>query len=430
MEITAFGYIFLPICVLGLFLSKKYLFAVTTFACIFQTTYVFIYSLAGPRALFTWLLALLFFIVKSFSLSSLWTDIRKDGFLQRLTFFAVFAVLATLLLPHFQWDIQPGFDMLAFGEKRTLSFGGAHVRHIVYVGLFFLSLYLIYKNRAKFSSDFVEKIFVAAVIAVCVIGLWEFLSKSTDSHTFPYTFLYNNPSFYGERGYMQGLGKGLWRLNSTFMEPSLCGGFLAASFWAIMTMEKLRYKWLCILVGLTLMFNLSGTGVLSFFAGFPIFLLLKNKGKYVLWMLIVGLLLAVIIYEMDYFEKIIYMLTNKKDSGSGIVRGAAAWYSWEVFVETMGIGVGMGGLRGGSFLLSMLATLGVVGTFLFGRIYYYIFKHLEEKNKWLTAFALVLLVAQTIALPDFTYSSMWMYFFMATALLPSASKNTSKVSPQ
>ncbi|MDR3128920.1 MAG: hypothetical protein LBU03_01505, partial [Tannerellaceae bacterium] len=62
-----------------------------------------------------------------------------------------------------------------------------------------------------------------------------------------------------------------------------------------------------------------------------------------------------------------------------------------------------------------------------GRIYYYIFKHLEEHNKWLTVFALVLLVAQTIAVPDFTYSTMWMFFFMAIALLPF--KNTGSISP-
>jgi hypothetical protein len=135
-------------------------------------------------------------------------------------------------------------------------------------------------------------------------------------------------------------------------------------------------------------------------------------------MIIIGITLAVILYKMDYSENIINMVMNKKDSVSGYERGAAAAYSWQVFLQTMGIGVGLGGLRGSSFLLSMLASLGVVGTFLFGRIYYYLFKHSEKQSIWLSSFALVLLVAQTLSIPDFGFSIMWMYFFMAAALLP------------
>jgi hypothetical protein len=135
-------------------------------------------------------------------------------------------------------------------------------------------------------------------------------------------------------------------------------------------------------------------------------------------MIITGVILTVIVYKMDYFENIINMVMNKKDSISGYERGTATAYSWQVFLQTMGIGVGLGGLQGGSFLLSMLASLGIVGTTLFGRIYYYLLNYSEDQSKWLSSFAIVLLIAQTISIPGFSFPSMWMYFFIATVLLP------------
>jgi hypothetical protein len=309
--------------------------------------------------------------------------------------------------------------------RRSISFGVGHITQISYIILFFLSIYSIYRNRAKFSNEFVEKIFITSIIAVCLIGFWEFTSKTTGTDTFPYSFFYNNLRY--SQLYMSGSSLHVMRLNSTFTEASCCGGFLAASFWAIMSMDKLKYKWLSILIGLALILNLSGTGIVSFIAGIPIFLYFKNKWKYLLWMTVTGLILAFIIYEMDYAEYIINMVINKQDSTSGYQRGAAAWYSWEVFLKTWGIGVGLGGLRGGSFLLSMLASLGIIGTILFGRIYYYLFKHSEDQSQWLSVYALVLLVAQTTSLPDFANSSMWIYFFMAAVLLPQKMIDNPKV---
>jgi hypothetical protein len=158
--------------------------------------------------------------------------------------------------------------------RRSISFGRGHITQIGYCILFFLSIYSIYKHRTSFSNEFTEKVFVTSVVIASLMGFWEFTSKTTGTHTFPYDFIYNN--YWYAQCYLQGLG-GMMRLNSTFLEPSYCGGFLAASFWGIMSMNKLKYKWLCILIGLALILNLSGTGIISFLAGIPIFLYLKNK---------------------------------------------------------------------------------------------------------------------------------------------------------
>lgn len=277
MEITPLGYIFLTVYFLSFFFPVKYLFVISIFSCIFQASSVFNFTLAGgARGLPPWIIGSLFLIIRNFSFSSLWRDLRKKRFIQYITFFVVFAISASLLFPHFGWNIQqPDFDMIT-GIKRSISFGMGHITLISYVLLWFLSIYSLYRIREKIPNDLTEKIFIVSILTVCVVGLWEFTSKTTGTNSFPYRFFYNNPGY--AQLYMQGAGSDLMRLNSTFVEPSFCGGFLAASFWAVMSMDKLNYKWLyIILIGLTLILNLSGTGIVSFLVGIPVFLYLQNK---------------------------------------------------------------------------------------------------------------------------------------------------------
>jgi hypothetical protein len=206
------------------------------------------------------------------------------------------------------------------------------------------------------------------------------------------------------------------------LEPSYCGAFLAASFWALMITENPKYKWLCVFIGIALILNLSGTGTVSFLFGNFVYLSLcfksNNRRKYILSFIIVGLSLVLIISEIGYFENIKSMLVNKKDSSSGIARSAATYFTWEIFLQTRGIGIGLGSVRGASFLVSMLASLGIVGVVLLYRIYSLIFRNMEYKNRWILVFILIVLIGQIIAIPDIAYPIMWMYFFMATALLP------------
>lgn len=63
------------------------------------------------------------------------------------------------------------------------------------------------------------------------------------------------------------------------------------------------------------------------------FFYLKDGVKYIISFSIIGLLLVWIIAEIGYFENIESMLIGKKDSFSGIQRGAAAYLTWEVFYK-------------------------------------------------------------------------------------------------
>ena len=58
-------------------------------------------------------------------------------------------------------------------------------------------------------------------------------------------------------------------------------------------------------------------------------------------------------------------LVNKLESPSGIERSSWNAHAWANFLDTYGLGVGLGGARASSFILVLLSNIGVVGTLLF-----------------------------------------------------------------
>jgi hypothetical protein len=412
MEITVFGYIFFITCFFILFLPIKYLFAVVVVSCVFQSTAVINFAEKGVPP---YVIGSIFLIIRSIPSLSLISDIQKERLIRYIIIFILFAACASFILSHYWTGImvysEGGIDSMVVTGGKPLYFGLGNIIQICYTVLNFLSLYCIYKNRTRLSENLIKRIFISSVIIVLLLGVWEFMSKMTGLIPFPYTFFYNNEGY--AQLYMQNEG-GLMRLNSTFLEPSYCGAFLSASFWAIMSFDNLKSKILCVFIGIALVLNLSGTGMMAFLAGIFIFLFTKGN-KYIIPLLILSVLLIFIINTMGYFENIQNMLLTKMDSKSGYTRSMAAYFTWDLFIQTKGMGVGLGSHRGSSFILNILAALGIIGAILFGRFYLYLLKHARNQI-WIVSFALVLLVAQCLAIPDFSFSVMWMCLFMAAAL--------------
>jgi hypothetical protein len=409
MEITSFGYIFIIICFLSFFFPLKYLFAIIIVSCVIQSTAIINFEEKGFPP---YVIGSVFMVLRCLPTLSLISDIQKDKFVRYIVIFASFAVCASFMLPF--WG--EGIMINPIGpntDKRPLLFGLGNIIQISYVILNFTALYCIYINRDKIPVNFTEKSFITSIILVLVIGFWEFIAKTIGLISFPYTFFYNNVGY--AQLYMQNEG-GLMRLNSTFLEASYCGAFLSASFWALISNEtSKKYKLLCLFIGVALVLNLSGTGMIAFIAGIFIFIYLNKINKNILILLSLVFALAYIINLMGYFENMKNMLFNKAISTSGMVRSTALHFTWDIFLQTKGMGVGLGSHRGLDFISNTLVSLGIIGTVLFGGFYFYLLKCLHSKNLWLLSFALVLLVAQCMAIPDFSFPIMWMCFFMSAA---------------
>jgi len=121
----------------------------------------------------------------------------------------------------------------------------------------------------------------------------------------------------------------------------------------------------------------SGTGYVGF-AGLLLCLILlalawRMRGRilfdHVAWLgvalAVLVVVLALYIYDEDLFDPWVAMLLdatlNKPASESGLERAYWNRLSIEAFLNTQGIGVGLGSTRSSSWAISVLAQLGVLG---------------------------------------------------------------------
>jgi hypothetical protein len=421
MEITLIGYLFLFVYIIGLFLPVRYLTAFLIFSCIFQSTAI-VNITGAERGLPPYAVASAFLILKSISMRTLVLDVKRDAFVRLIVIFMLFSVSASIILPII-WDGTTVHGKTRIGEVAELQNVQLRfdIRNIIQFSCAnLLTVCCIYKNRSKITNSFILKTFVLAIITVLVIGFWEFTAKTTQNIPFPYLFIYNHTGYiqlYLQSTYLQSTVGFIMRLNSLFLEPSYCGAFLSASFWAMMSIDSKKAKILCLPIGLALILNLSGTGMMSFLAGFILYSFVCSRK--ILWFLLLLIPLALIVNEMGYTEYILEMLFTKTTSTSGRERSTSASFAWDLFLHTKGLGAGLGSFVGGGFLLNMLAGLGVIGVFLFYLIYSHLLKSLmANQHIWLFIFGIVLLVAQCLAISSLAFSIMWMFLFMATAVLP------------
>ena len=117
------------------------------------------------------------------------------------------------------------------------------------------------------------------------------------------------------------------------------------------------------------------------------------------------------------------MLMEKSESSSGVVRYNTALMSLKIFFQSWGLGIGLGSTRSSSFLLDLMAQVGVVGTFLFSFLYKILVFDIRKRkaHSWIFYFSVVLLFGQIIAESDFSYSFFWMGLFLAACAYRDAS---------
>ena len=179
---------------------------------------------------------------------------------------------------------------------------------------------------------------------------------------------------------------GLLRIQGTFPETSAFSAFtlplFAFSFALWLERERPWYSGLVAFASLSLLLvSTSGTAYTALFlyaccVALALFFRAQARGGVPqLGTLIVGvcLLLAavgsVLSFELpvagrvfDFFDSTVL---GKLDSESGIERGSWNQKAWSNFLETYGLGVGLGSARASSYPLVLLSNVGVIGTLLF-----------------------------------------------------------------
>ncbi len=175
---------------------------------------------------------------------------------------------------------------------------------------------------------------------------------------------------------------------SAFAEAGLVGLAFCYAYWR--AAKSLFAFALCAILLTLLLFSTSSTayGGLALLSLFPLFslLLALAKGRFaaedilivLLGILTAAALLALYLYDPRLFDPFVElidtMVLNKATSGSGIERAYWNEKSLQAFIDTGGVGIGMGSSRSSSWFISVLAQLGAFGAAALLCLLYVIFR--------------------------------------------------------
>jgi hypothetical protein len=113
------------------------------------------------------------------------------------------------------------------------------------------------------------------------------------------------------------------------------------------------------------------------------------------------------------------MVVTKQDSFSFVARGASNQRSLELVMETLGLGVGLGGNRPSSLPLFVVSCLGIPGTALLIAIVVIAIVRATRGRQFTSVWALLGgLTAGTVAVPDLSTPLIWVA--LAACIVPAA----------
>lgn len=413
---TLFGVIFLGILVILLFQPYRYIVGTLVIVCPFMVTSV---ASFGDKYIQPYLLCEVFVVIKSVIVilgdSNFQIRNCKPLYIY-LLLFVLYCIFVTIIGPNLFDGMEvvgKNLDDSYINGYMKLHFSIDNVTQLGYLILNISTLLCILLLRKNIGLLFIRKTFVFSILVTIALGYWEFIAKITGLVSFPMDFLMEGK---GSSLYIATVN-GYFRMSALCTESSTFGAFIASAFWAIAIMDKrwFHYILLIAIIG-ALVLSMSGTGFVTF--GFGLLLLLYQKGvslKYLCCLAILCLSFYIATEYIEIFGSIYKLLAEKSESQSGQVRYNVSLMSIMIFLKSVGFGIGLGSTRSSSFILDILAQIGLVGTFLLAYIYKFLIIDLKTKRQtlWIFFYSFVLLFAQAIAEPDFSFSFFWLGLFMA-----------------
>lgn len=215
------------------------------------------------------------------------------------------------------------------------------------------------------------------------------------------------------------------RLSGTFYEPSVLGLYLtaAAGYFGARLLWSGAAGRIAAVVALALIAvdfvrNGSGTALLGLaillaLAGVVALVRQLRSGRF--GVRPVAIIAAVVVVGAGLSQiPVILQFTvgsaaSKADSDSFVARTASNVRSWNIFLESVGLGIGLGGNRPSSLALLVLSCLGVIGAALFGALILIALRRALrhraiEPGGWALA---GVLIAAVVAVPDLSTPAIW-----------------------
>jgi hypothetical protein len=293
---------------------------------------------------------------------------------------------------------------------------------ILNVGFVLYALQVVHNEQ---QSENLLKAFYWSVFIAVAVGLAQSLALAMHWE-FPYEAFNNNPAY--AQGFEEEVDS-IRRINSTFVEPSTAGSFLSAAATGLIASFLAGRRGLHWLLGIfvvaaVLLQTTATTGLASVALMFLVLLVFfnpfKKRAKFSLsltktWIaiLVIFSILGFVLYlNPDLSEALVAMTVEKMGTESFWGRLISDFFGITIFLNTDALGAGLGSSRSSSLISTLLSTVGIIGTGLFGAVLYKILKLFPGREAppslqmsfW--AF-LGLFVAHAMSIPDINRPVLW-----------------------
>jgi len=347
-----------------------------------------------------------------------------------------------------------GIDFSAIYGPSPLKFSEYNIAFPIYIIFYVLTLGYIITTKWRHEDILaLQKSFGISIFIVFITGLSQVSSYYLGTFDITKIF-YTTVTRDKELNYsIIGEFLPIPRVQATYLEPSMLSpfitGFFALYFYKFLNnISKLSSYFVSFLSLIIVVLSTSTTAYVTLGVVFLLIILFNKpfkfrsdfrlfiiKSKLKAYILVSFLLLIVFIPFIHFtigwgnlFKILDLYLINKSGSGSFENRTIADLFALKLFVETYGLGVGLGSNRPSSLLPYLLSQCGIIGTFIF---FYFIFSILRftytvlRKTQDFGYFFLLpaVLIAQLIAYPDITNPTLWQFIYIVTIVSLWRTKN-------
>ena len=298
-----------------------------------------------------------------------------------LVVFVAWAVVSALLLP-ILFSGMP-VDLGRAGVDATyfylvpLHWSFSNVGQAGYLVIDLCVVLCFLRNAAR--PGYVEglvRAFTWCGLVVTAVGVYQLLSYRI-ALPFPNSFFYSNKVWAQLNG--EGIA-GNYRINATFPEASSAGDFFA--MWAVFELimaersgrDGARHWWYALAGSFMVVTTTSTTGYLAVGIAWSLFIWKYFVRGLLRGRVAVRALLAAVLSVAAVATAFLLgghsaslldtVVLNKMQSGSAVHRLASVYDSIGIFVQSFGLGVGLGSDRAMSSAAYILANLGVIGVVL------------------------------------------------------------------
>ena len=279
------------------------------------------------------------------------------------------------------------------GDGNELQASSSNIIHSIYLLICVASSFMISLAVSR-SSNRVSNLLMRSYIAASIVAGAFIIYHALHLYfgmPFPLEFFYSNPSAaQNQSGIIapeMGMQLLLMRPSGTFSEPSYAAMYMVGFFGFVSALyihgKRSRLLLFGVVTTFLIVMLIGSSGgliilalVTSYLVLSGIFSLLKLQGlkKYRRFFKPLGIIVICCVLPLVVFPHLLdmlslgfkFLLLDKLQTGSGAERTATEYMALQVFVDSYGLGTGLGSNQSGTLLGYVLSNTGVIGLLLLG----------------------------------------------------------------